>query len=61
MTRNIYILKEKKSESLTEKLQECTENLTETQEVAFETLRRFNHNEKNSRKYHFKINNLEET
>lgn len=53
MTRNIYILEEKKSESLTEKLQECTENLTETQEVAFETLRRFNHNEKKFEKIPF--------
>lgn len=61
MTRNIYILEEKKSESLTEKLQKCTENLTETQEVVVEALRRFNHNEQNSRKYNFKIINLEET
>lgn len=61
LTRNIYILEEKKFESRTEKLQECTENLTETQEVAVEALRRFNHYEQNSRKYNFKIINLEET
>lgn len=61
LTWNIYILEEKKFESRTEKLQECTENLIETQEVAVEALRRFNHYEQHSRKYNFKIINLEET